>query len=116
MPKRRSPGEGSVFRRPDGRWVGQLVIGPTRRRTVYGRTKGEVLRKLDAARLEVHGGADAGRRLTFGQLAELWLANRKGKIRWRTWTEYGRVLRKHGKALWRRPLVSIVPTFPCLSV
>jgi integrase len=64
---------------------------------------------LDAAKLEVHGGADAGRRLTFGQLAELWLANRKGKIRWRTWKEYGRVLHKHGKDLWRRPLVAIKP-------
>jgi hypothetical protein len=82
MPKRRSPGEGSISRRPDGRWLGQVVTGATarghaRRRTVYGKTKGEVLRKLDAVKLELHGGVDGSRRLTFGQLAELWLANRK---------------------------------------
>ena len=114
MSTRRSPGEGSISRRPDGRWLGQLVTGRTagghpRRRTVYGRTKGEVLRKLDAVKIELHGGIDGGRRLTFGQLTELWLANRKAGLKWGTWKAYSRTLKKHGRALWRRPLVAIRP-------
>ena len=114
MNRRRSPGEGSISRRPDGRWVGQFVTGTTaggqpRRRTVYGRTKGEVLRKLDSVKLEIHGGIDSARRLTFGRLAELWLENRKAGLKWGTWKAYSRTLKKHGKALWRRPLVAIRP-------
>ncbi len=114
MPKRRSPGEGSISKRRDGRWVGQLVTGArakghARRRTVYGKTKGEVLRKLDAAKIELHGGVGGSRRLTFGQLAEQWLANRKEALKWSTCKAYERTLKKHGAGLWRRPLVAIRP-------
>jgi integrase len=114
MSRRRSPGEGSISRRKGGGWVGQIVTGTTthgstRRRTVYGRTKGEVLRKLDALKIELHGGVDGARRLTFGQLADLWLANRKAGLKWTTWQAYSRTLKKHGAALWRRPLVAIRP-------
>jgi integrase len=114
MAKRRSPGEGSISRRPDGRWVGQIVTGaagPGRphRRTVYGKTKTELIGKLTRAKVELHGGMDAGRRVTFGQLAQLWLDNRESKIRWVTSQVYSRTLKKYGKPLWRRPLVSIKP-------
>lgn len=114
MTKRRSPGEGSISRRPDGRWVGQVVTGAAgpghpRRRTVYGKTKTELIGKLTRAKVELHGGMDAGRRVTFGQLALLWIDNRESKIRWVTSKVYERTLKKYGKPLWRRPLVSIKP-------
>jgi hypothetical protein len=42
-------GEGSIYRRRDGRWCGQLSVGG-RRRYVYGRSREEVLAKLAALR------------------------------------------------------------------
>lgn len=44
---RRSHGEGSVYRRSDGRWVAAIdlgwIDGKRRRKTVYGATEREVL-------------------------------------------------------------------------
>ena len=48
MAGRRGHGEGSIYRRDDGRWCGQAVVGG-KRRYVYGRTRRDVqsaLRKL----------------------------------------------------------------------
>ena len=53
---RRGRGEGSIHRRPDGRWVGQLSLGwaagKRQRRTVYGRTRKEVSMKLHELRVK----------------------------------------------------------------
>ena len=97
-----------MYRRGD-LWVGQVVVGPGKRRAVYAKTKSALLPKMDAVRREVHGGTGRDRRLTFGKLAELWVANRKAKLKWGTWKAYERTLKKHGAALWRRPLVAIQP-------
>lgn len=48
---RRGRGEGSIFRRKDGRWTGSVTVGygPDGRqvkRWVYGRTRQEVAEKL----------------------------------------------------------------------
>jgi hypothetical protein len=42
-------GDGSLYRRKDGRWCGQLSVGGTRR-YVYGRSREEALAKLAALR------------------------------------------------------------------
>ena len=82
MNKRRAHGEGSIYRRPDGRWVGMLnlgiVAGKRKRRAYYGQTQEEVLGKLarlvDRRRARAHNlfGELAYRRLEqgllFGQL------------------------------------------------
>lgn len=49
--KRRGPGEGSIYQRKDGRWVGAVTIGRDakgrpRRRWVYGKTQREVKDEL----------------------------------------------------------------------
>jgi integrase len=60
--KRRGHNEGSIYRREsDGKWVGSLTVGRTaegkqKRRTVYGRTKAEVLAKLREIQSKVHTG------------------------------------------------------------
>lgn len=50
MATRRQRGEGSVYQRADGMWVGNLNLGyrdgKRRRKVVYGRTQREALRKL----------------------------------------------------------------------
>ncbi len=111
-PPRRSPGEGSVFHRPDGRWVGQVVVGHTasgaRRRTVYGRTKGEVLRKLQQAQHEA-GLGPVDRRATLGAVITDWLASRKPRLRSSTHDNYTRILKGHTGELWRIPVSRLTP-------
>ena len=57
---RRANGEGSIFRRGDGRWTAQMSYpdenGQTQRRTVYGRTQADVRSKLKDARQRVEVG------------------------------------------------------------
>ena len=48
---RRANGEGSIFQRKDGRWVGNITIGyddkgQQKKKTVYGRSQAEVAKKL----------------------------------------------------------------------
>ena len=45
---RRGRGEGSIYRRKDGWWVGQYEVGG-KRRYVYGKTRKEVASKLTKA-------------------------------------------------------------------
>jgi hypothetical protein len=39
-------GEGSIYKRADGRWEGAVSLGNGRRRRFYGKTHSEVKRKL----------------------------------------------------------------------
>ena len=58
---RRANGEGTIFKRADGRWSGEIsyrdVDGRTKRRTVYARTQAEVRGKLDSIRERIEAGA-----------------------------------------------------------
>ncbi len=76
MPKRKSNGEGSIYQRPDGKWCGQITIGrdekgKLRRKTVYGKTKKEVLEKLNQIRYGIMTGTFVDKsNITFYQLAK----------------------------------------------
>ena len=65
---RRSRGEGSIYKRKDGRWCGKYTDARGKTRYVYGRTKGEVRIKLTKAIAEKDKGIvyDAGT-LTVGE-------------------------------------------------
>jgi integrase len=52
MGKRRGKGEGSIYKRQDGRWAADITIEGRRRKTLYGRTREEVHEKLLAAQNE----------------------------------------------------------------
>jgi integrase len=66
MPPRRPKGEGSIYQRKDGRWVGMLDLGwrdgRRRRKAVYGRTQREAVRNLNAVKRELaeHGDIPTG--------------------------------------------------------
>ena len=52
--RNRGNGEGSIFKRSDGRWVSSLTIGYNTegrqiRKDLYGNTRGEVKQNLDDA-------------------------------------------------------------------
>jgi integrase len=72
----RSPGQGSVSKRQDGRWQASLQIDGVRR-TVYGRTEREVRSKLRDLQLEVDrdGGLSELKRRTVNDLLDAWLDN-----------------------------------------
>lgn len=99
--KRRGRGEGSIFRRADGQWVGSISLGYSeagrrKRKTIYGGTKQEVLDQLDRFRNDARVGnlPDAGG-MTVGQLLDRWLQSSKSKTGTRTFEERERVVRTH---------------------
>jgi integrase len=97
---RRGAGEGSIFQRKDGRWVGQLDLGvidaKRRYRTVYGKHRKEVAEGLTKLLREQHTGAlpTAGR-LTVGDYLETWLEGRASNLRPSTRRSYTWLVRKH---------------------
>ncbi|MFO0426885.1 MAG: tyrosine-type recombinase/integrase [Planctomyces sp.] len=63
MAKKRGSGEGTVFQRADGRWVGTISLGfsqrtgKRQRKTIYGTSQGEVLQKLEDLKQQRKHGA-----------------------------------------------------------
>lgn len=53
---KRGNGEGSIYRRSDGRWVGEMTIEGRQRKFVYGKTQKAVREKLQVALQEKQQG------------------------------------------------------------
>jgi integrase len=84
--KRRGRGEGAIFQREDnGLWVSTISLGydgngKRRRRTLYGKTKDEVQKKLRKLQDETdRGRIPEASRLTVGQFLDNWLETIKTK-------------------------------------
>jgi integrase len=100
--KRRGNGEGSIYQRPDGRWVAMLTIGYNAngkrlRKTVYGWTKKEVqdeLTRMHSAKLA--GKLATPSRMTVAQYLEHWLQNvARPRIANGTFVNYEGVTKNH---------------------
>lgn len=75
MGKTRGKGEGGLYRRANGRWVGTIEIdapGGRHRRSVSGTDKATVLRKLKRLRDEVESGV-VGIDITMAEWCERWM-------------------------------------------
>ena len=73
MAGRRGKGEGSIYRRKDGRWVGQYEVNG-KRRYVYGRIRREVAEKLSNAIAERDAGlAFDSNNLSLAKYLDRWL-------------------------------------------
>ena len=71
--KRRGAGEGSIYRRKDGRWVGQYEV-EGKRRYVYGKDREGVRTKLTKALADRDAGlAFDSQNLTVCEYVPLWL-------------------------------------------
>lgn len=75
---RRQRGEGSIYKRAsDGKWVGTIYLGVVnkkrKRRTVYGKTQAEVVKKLRDARKEVDKGVTVTRSVRLEDWLDRWL-------------------------------------------
>jgi integrase len=99
--KRRGRSEGSIFERDDGRWSAEVSLGydgngKRKRKTVYGRTKGEVLEKLDRLKSEARvGQLPEAATMTVGQLLDQWLAAKRTKDAPHTFEERERSVNVH---------------------
>jgi integrase len=92
---RRAKGEGSVFKRKDGRWQARYQAG-NKRRYIYGKTRGEVAKKLNEALSEVNKGLvydDKG--ITVERHIDDWLIASKSSVRTSTWERYEQICRRH---------------------
>jgi integrase len=94
---RRSAGEGAIYETADDRLRGSLLVqfpdGRTKRVYVSGRTRAEVVRKLDAKRKESASGAVTGE--TLAVFLTRWLQSHETRIRPSTQVEYGRIVRQY---------------------
>jgi integrase len=93
--KRRGAGEGSIFRRKDGRWVGQYEV-EGKRRYVYGQNRESVRTRLTKALAD----RDAGlvfdsRNLMVGGYVPLWLDSIENAVGPRTWKRHEELTRLH---------------------
>ena len=90
MAKRRGHGEGAIYQRTDGRWVGRLVLPDGKRKSYYAKTRKEARDKLKQAMKDQDDGLDLSTgRLTVAQYLEKWLAaSVKPSTRHKTFTTY----------------------------
>lgn len=96
MAKRRGNGEGSVTKRPDGRWQGRITLGYDRqgrqkRRYVYGRTQREALDKLDELKRQHNLGVLSDERTTVEEYLVMWRREKANTVKDRTVEIYERL-------------------------
>jgi len=98
MSGRRGHGEGAIYQRADGRWVGAVDLGwddgKRRRRVLYGRTRAEVRERIRDLQAQIDGGVvPAPDRLTVAIYLEQWLDRLSGTIGERSEDTYRRAVR-----------------------
>ena len=101
--KKRSNGEGSVYRRKeDGLWVGAITTGrdpktgKLKRKAIYGRTKREVVDKLAKISTQLQEGRYAESNQTVQQWLDTWLKDyMQNVLRAKTYESYEATARLH---------------------
>jgi integrase len=100
MAKKRGNNEGSIYRRKNGTWAAQYTVWTAegrKRRSVSGKTRADVSRKLTDAMADRNGGLlyDAGK-LTIGEYLNRWLADSvRGTVKETTYANYAYITHKH---------------------
>ena len=94
---RRGHGEGSIYRRKDGRWTAAITLDNHKRKTFYGETRKEVQDKLSAALHEQRQGTLAtGPRQTLKAYLENWLEQvYRPSVKLSSYRQYRVVVEKH---------------------
>jgi integrase len=96
MAGKQGNGEGTIRQRPNGLWEARVALDAGRRKSLYGKTRGEVARKLAEARRDRDKGIPTvGERQTVAQYLTIWLEMVKPTIRPRTWKRYQELLTLH---------------------
>ncbi|MEO3752531.1 site-specific integrase [Streptomyces sp. B6B3] len=101
MGKKNANGEGSIFQRKDGRWVGEAYVlttdGTFKRRTVYGKTWEETHEKLTKLKADSNSGVPiATNKMTLAEYLTYWLTNVANvKVRKTTYVNYESLVRNY---------------------
>lgn len=111
--KKRGNGEGSVFKRKDGRWCARYTVRTVsgfKRRDIYGESRKEVVERLREALDESHQVSNYAS-LSIGEFLRNWLANSvSGSVSPRTFERYEQIVRLHIEpTLGRVKLVDLSP-------
>lgn len=108
---RRGNNEGTIRKRPDGRWEARLTVAG-RQRSVYGKTRDEVARKMRSAQRQVDQGIPLpDERQTVAQFLERWLRDSvQPRVAPRTYTSYAMHVRQHlVPGIGKIPLAKLQP-------
>lgn len=101
MAKRRSPGEGSIYQRKDGLWVGQYrmeTIEGIKTKYIYGKKKSEIRAKLTKAIADKDLGlVFDSQGLSVGEFLEKFIEAEKDAVGERQWKSHERNTRLHLK-------------------
>src|SRR5437016_1232017 len=91
---RRGHGDGSIYKRSDGRWAAGITLEGGKRKTFYGKTRKEVQEKLKVALYEQQKGMlVTGPQQKIEQFLVHWLENvHKQSIRSRTYERYEEII------------------------
>jgi integrase len=108
----RGHGEGTIYRRQDGRWAASLTLETGKRKTFYGKTRKEVQEKLKIAlREQQQGTLVTAPEQTIKQFLDDWLENsHKQNVRPRSHERYEQIVRLHIlPSLGKVPLQKLAP-------
>jgi integrase len=95
-PRRRGQGEGSVYQRKDGRYVGSFRLENGKRKYVYGETRTEAREKLRVAiNAYKQGTLVAGSNQTLKQFLEQWLQAKRMELKDGTYRYYKTYVQTH---------------------
>ncbi len=93
---KRANGEGSIYKRADGRWCASITLPKGKRAHFLGKDRGEVVKKLTAARKSRDDGLPViVERQNVSQFMQSWLVTTKPSLRERTWVRYEQYVRLH---------------------
>ena len=109
---KRGHGEGTIFRRSDGRWCGMVSLEDGRRKVLYAKSRQEISQKIaEALRVKTLGVLVTDERQTVAQYLTEWLRDTaKPRIRPSTYTSYESIVRKHiVPAIGRVPVRKLTP-------
>ena len=115
--KRRSNGEGTIFKRSDGRWTGQITLDlgneQYKRKTVYGKSQKEVKEKLEQLRMECRQGRVIETSdMPLEEWLHIWITNYKPNLKITTRESYESYIATHikGSELGKIPLNKLKTT------
>ena len=113
---RRSNGEGTICKRGDGRWMGQVTLDTDsgyKRKTVYGKTQKEVKEKIARLKLDCQRGKlIETSNMPLEDWMQLWIANYKPDLKVTTRESYELYINVHikGSEIGKIPLNKLKTT------
>lgn len=111
----RAKGEGSIFQRKDGMWVGSIEAGydengKRKQKRVYAKDQRSLVAKLDEAKSDQAEGLKLDRTITVTKWLDYWLPNvHKARVRPTTYLDYTWTVRNIATTIGHKRLIDLEP-------